>query len=55
MTKVRAGSLNNTLSVIYSFDIAYTALIGSECISCGLGNYNSAKSLEDGYLFTNEG
>jgi hypothetical protein len=50
LTKVRAGSLNNTLTVIYSFDIAYTALIGSECISCGLGNYNSTKSLEDGYL-----
>ena len=50
MTKVRAGSLNNTLSVIYSFDISYTALIGSECIRCGLANYNSTKSLEDGYL-----
>ena len=25
-------------------------MIGSECRICGLGNYNSAKSLEDGYL-----
>ena len=47
---MRAGSLNSTLSVIYSFDIAYTALIGSECVRCGPGNYNSTKSLEDGYL-----
>ena len=47
---MRAGSLNSTLSVIYSFDIAYTALIGSECVGCGLGNYTSTKSLEDGYL-----
>ena len=53
---MRAGSLNNTLNVIYSFDIAYTALIGSECVNCGLANYNSKKSLEDGYLeyVTNE-
>ena len=35
---------------MYSFDIAYTALIGSECIRCGPGSYNSKKSLEDGYL-----
>lgn len=47
---MRAGSLNSTLSVIYSFDIAYTALIGSECVRCGPGKYNSTKSLEDGYL-----
>jgi hypothetical protein len=31
-------------------------LIGSECFECGVGNYNSRKSLEDGYLefLTNE-
>lgn len=34
----------------YSFDCAFTALIGSECYNCGLGNYNSEKSLKDGYL-----
>ena len=25
-------------------------MIGSECIRCGPGNYNSKKALEDGYL-----
>ena len=49
ITRVWAGSENNTLSVSYSFDLPFTVLIGSEC-KCGLGNYNSTKSLEDGYL-----
>ena len=47
---VLAGSQNSTLSVIYSFDIGYTALVGSKCFNCGPGKYNSTKSLEDGYL-----
>ena len=49
-TQVRAGSQNFTVSIMYSFDIAFTAMIGSECIRCGPGNYNSKKALEDGYL-----
>ena len=47
---VKAGSQNNTLIVACTYNLAYTALIGSECVKCGPGNYNSKKSLEDGYL-----
>ena len=47
---VKAGSQNNTLFVACTYYLAYTALIGSECVKCGPGNYNSKKSLEDGYL-----